>query len=143
VNTGSGMQPPSIIVANERQLDATGTGRLLLAHLAVDERRGGSGESLNTIVDSLRAILSAGPCSDLDDLLVRVGFLRTDRAFYDEPRYTVRGRTFWNVAGDFPRIVETDLRAGVSQCRYRISTAALDPYVVAVEDLPGMLKEQL
>jgi hypothetical protein len=143
VKAGSGLQPGSILVANERQLDATGTGRLLLAYLAVDERRGGSGESLNAIVDSLRATLSPGPGSTFDDLLIRVGFLRADRALYEEPRYTVRARTFWHVTGDFPRIVETDLRPGVSQCRYRISTVGLDQYVVATEALPGMLKEQL
>ncbi|GAA2475635.1 PD-(D/E)XK motif protein [Winogradskya humida] len=140
VKTGSGMQPGSLVIANERQLDATGMGRLVLIYLAVDERRGGTGESLNTMVDSLRSSLSPGPCSAFDDLLVRVGILTADRALYEEPRYTVRTTSFWHVTGDFPRIVETDLRLGVSQCRYRISTAGLDQYVMAAENLPGMLK---
>jgi putative PD-(D/E)XK family protein DUF4420 len=143
VKTGSGMQPRSIIIANERQLDATGAGRLLLIHLALDERRGGSGESLNTVVDSLRASLSPGPCSMFDELLIRVGFLPADRALYEEPRYTVRAKAFWNVTGEFPRIVETDLRPGVSQCRYQISTVGLDRYAVPAEELPGMFKEQM
>lgn len=39
------------------------------------------------------------------------------------------------LAGDFPRITEADLRPGVGDCRYSISTAGLERYLLATEDI--------
>jgi hypothetical protein len=140
VKTGAGGQPQSITIANERQLDDTGVERLLLAHLLVDERRGGSGESLNAVVDSLRNAVGPAARVLLDDLLARVAYLTEHRHLYDEPRYTQRGSRFWRVTGDFPRITEADLRPGVGDCRYRISTVGLDRYRVLADEVGGMLR---
>jgi hypothetical protein len=141
VKTGTGRNPRSIVIASERQLDDTGTGHLLLAHLSVDERRGGPGESLNAVVDSLReATPTAAVRAELDDLLIRAGYLAEHRHLYDEFRYTVRGTDFWHVTGDFPRIVEADLRPGVGNCCYRISTVGLDQYGVSAERVACIVK---
>ncbi len=136
VKTSSGKEPQSLVISNERELDENGVGRLILAHVSVDERRGGNGESLNVAVDRTRAALAdAAARTLLDDLLVRAGYLRHQRDLYDEPRYTVRRQHFWHVAGDFPRITEADLRPGVGDCRYRISTAGLDQYLMTAEQV--------
>jgi hypothetical protein len=141
VKTGTAKEPQSIIVANERQLDDTGVERLLLAHLSLDERRGGTGESLNTIVGTIRAVVtSADARNTLDERLARVGYLTSQRHMYDEPRYTIRKTRFWHVAGAFPRIVESDLRPGVGDCRYRISTVGLDQYRVPAEQVARIIK---
>jgi len=134
VKTSSGKEPQTLVISNERELDGQGTGQLILAHLSLDERRGGNGESLNTAIDSARATIpGAESRALLDDLLVRAGYLRQQRDLYDEPRYAIRKRHFWNVTGDFPRITEADLRPGVGDCRYRISTAGLGPYLMTTE----------
>ncbi|SCE78362.1 Putative PD-(D/E)XK family member [Micromonospora coriariae] len=141
VKTGTGRNPRSIVIASERQLDDTGTDHLLLAHLSLDERRGGSGESLNAVVDSLRqASPSAAVRAELDDRLIRAGYLSEHRHLYDELRYTVRGTDFWHVTDDFPRITEADLRPGVGGCRYRISTVGLDQYGVSAERVARIVK---
>jgi Putative PD-(D/E)XK family member, (DUF4420) len=121
VKTTSAKEPQTLVISSERELDPSGTPRLLLAGLSLDERRGGSGESLNTAVDAVRAALAdAAARSLLDDLLVRAGYLQSQRDLYGEPRYTVRRERFWHVTGDFPRITEADLRPGVGDCRYRV-----------------------
>jgi hypothetical protein len=136
VKTSSGKEPQALVISNERELDEKGVSRLILAHLSLDERRGGNGESLNAAVDRIRATMTdAAARAVLDDLLVRAGYLRHQRELYDEPRYTVRKQRFWNVDGDFPRITEADLRAGVGDCRYSISTAGLEQYLLAAEDI--------
>ncbi|WP_430500136.1 PD-(D/E)XK motif protein [Micromonospora trifolii] len=140
VKTGTGRSPRSIVIASERQLDDTGTGHLLLAHLSLDERRGGSGESLNAIVGSLREASPPVVRAELDDLLISAGYLSEHRHLYDELRYTVRGTDFWHVTGDFPRITEADLRPGVGGCRYRISTVGLDQYGVSAERIASIVK---
>ena len=136
VKTSSGKEPQVLVISNERELDEKGASRLILAHLSLDERRGGSGESLNTAVDRIRDTMTdAAARALLDDLLVRAGYLRQQRDLYDEPRYTVRRQRFWDVAGDFPRITEADLRPGVGDCRYSISTAGLDRYLLTADDI--------
>jgi Putative PD-(D/E)XK family member, (DUF4420) len=136
VKTSSGKEPQTLVITNERELDARGAATLILAQLSLDERRGGSGESLNTAVDRTRALVTEGAAGALlDDLLIRAGYLGSQHDLYDEPRYSVRKQRFWRVAGDFPRITEADLRPGVGDCRYRISTAGLERYLMTTEQV--------
>jgi hypothetical protein len=75
----------------------------------------------------------------MDDMLARAGYLRQHRALYDEPRYTVRKQSFWRVTEDFPRITEGDLRAGVGDCRYHISTAGLERFLMTPEQVAAAI----
>ncbi|MFU8870409.1 PD-(D/E)XK motif protein [Micromonospora sp. SL4-19] len=140
VKTGAGKNPRTIAVANERQLDGTAAGQLLLCHLSVDERQGGSGESLNDVVDDLLGKLATGPADEFADLLVRAGYLSEHQHLYDEPHYTVLRTDFWHITGEFPRIVEADLRPGVGSCSYRISLVGLDQYGVPAERVAVIMK---
>lgn len=142
VKTSSGKEPQTLVISSERELDDAGTARLILAYFSLDERRGGSGESLNTIVDRTRDLTTDPTAKEfLDSLLARVGYLRQQRAFYDEPRYTVRKQRFWHVTGDFPRITEADLRPGVGDCEYRISVSGLERYALGAEDVLSAVME--
>lgn len=136
VKTSSGMEPQTLVISSERELDDKGTDRLVLVHFSLDERHGGSGESLNALVDRIRDLVSDVAAREvLDSMLVRVGYFRHQRDLYGEPRYTIRKHRFWHVTGDFPRITEADLRPGVGDCEYRISTTGLEGYVVPAENL--------
>jgi Putative PD-(D/E)XK family member, (DUF4420) len=142
VKTSSAKEPQTLVISSERELDDSGIGYLILAYFSLDERRGGSGESLNTIVDRTRDLITDLAAREiLDSLLARVGYLRQQRSFYDEPRYTVRKQRFWRVTGDFPRITEADLRPGVGDCEYRISVSGLDQYTLHAEDLLSAVME--
>lgn len=144
VKTSTGKEPQTLVVTSERELDDTGTGYLILAHLSLDERRGGSGESLNAIVDSVLELISDVAAREfLSDMLVRTGYMQQQRDLYDEPRYTIRSRKFWHVAGDFPRITEADLRPGVGDCKYRVSTVGLDQYALAAQDVVSAIQGEL
>lgn len=142
VKTSSGKEPQTIVISSERELDDTGVDWLFLAHFSVDERRGGSGENLNAIVDCLRDIVDDAAVRDnLNDLLIRVGYLELQRSLYEEPRYTIRKQRFWHVSDAFPRITEGDLRPGVGDCQYRISTTGLDAYLLTGDDVVSAVKE--
>lgn len=144
VKTSSGKEPQTLVIASERELDDTGTNMLVLVHYSLDERRGGSGESLNVIIDRTRELIPDAAAREiLDDLLVRVGYLRHQRELYDEPRYTVRKQHFWNVTGGFPRITEADLRPGVGDCEYRISLTGLEEYALVAEDVLAVVLESI
>ncbi|RVX44932.1 putative PD-(D/E)XK family protein DUF4420 [Nonomuraea polychroma] len=140
VKATSARASSEISIANERQLDDTGVDYLILVLAILDERRGGVGTSLNAMVETTRqAIPGTASRSDFDDRLVQVGYFPQHRDRYDEPRYTLREIRFWSVRDDFPRIMEAELRAGVSTCSYRIQTAGLNSFLLNTDDVRALI----
>ena len=136
VKTTTARQPHSIPIASERQLDPIGQRRLFLVHLVLDERRGGDGSSLNHIVGEVRGELNNDKArARFDELLINVGYLPAQRPLYDEPRYSTRDVHYYALHGDYPRVVESDLRLGVGDCSYMLSVAALQPWEVDGDEL--------
>ncbi|MFD3676102.1 PD-(D/E)XK motif protein [Streptomyces sp. NPDC058613] len=133
-------RPRSIRIASERQLDGTGTPSLLLALALLDERRGGSGESLNWLVDQVRERLSSTAVrARFDGRLMQAGYLPGQQDLYDEPRYTLRDLRFWHVREDFPRIVEADLPEGVGDCTYHVNTSGLDQHRATAAEVSELI----
>jgi hypothetical protein len=127
-------QPQSLVIASERELDDTGVASLYLAHLSLDERRDGSGQSLNAIADEIRSKLDTNShaLSGFEDALLHVGLLPEHRSLYDAPFYSIRDVRMFSVATGFPRIIEKMLPVGVGDVVYRVQIAALMPYAVAI-----------
>ncbi|NUR03527.1 MAG: PD-(D/E)XK motif protein [Streptomyces sp.] len=133
-------RPRNIWIASERQLDSTGSPALLLAFAQLDERRGGSGESLNRRVDRIRQQLTSPAArARFDGLLIQAGYLPAHRDCYDEPRYTVRDLRFWHVRDGFPRLIESDLPEGVGDCSYQVSTSGLDAFRAQIDEVREMI----
>jgi hypothetical protein len=141
VKTTTAKQPQTLVITNERELDDTGVGTLVLLSLSLDERRGGQGTSLNELVDSIRSDLGPGAArTKLDELLARYGYLASHRPAYDEPHYTVRSEDLWRVAPGFPRLVESDLPEGVGDVSYRVVRAGLDSFSIRGEQLGDLVR---
>ncbi|MET8740766.1 PD-(D/E)XK motif protein [Streptomyces sp. NPDC004728] len=133
-------RPRNIRIASERQLDDTGTPSLLLSLAMLDERRGGSGESLNRLVDRIREQLTSPVVrAAFDGRLVQAGYLPGHRDLYEEPRYTLRDLRFWHVRKDFPRIVEADLPEGVGDCTYNLSISGLDQHRATTDEVTALI----
>jgi hypothetical protein len=124
VKTTVAKQHQKLAIASERQLDDTGAGTLILLHLSLDVRQG-RGESLPDIVVSVRSLVQNDPLAkeELEALLFEVGYLDIHAPRYEQIGYTEREVNYFKVEGDFPRIVEADLRNGVGDVRYTISVA--------------------
>ncbi|MFF0266868.1 PD-(D/E)XK motif protein [Kribbella sp. NPDC004536] len=134
-------RPRSIHIASERQLDGTGTPALFLALAQLDERRGGSGESLNGSVERIRRQLTSPSArARFDSLLIQIGYLPGHRDLYEEPRYTLRELRFWHVREGFPRLVESDLPAGIGDCTYQLSILGLDAYQVTGGEVEELIR---
>ncbi|MET9354342.1 PD-(D/E)XK motif protein [Streptomyces sp. NPDC006617] len=133
-------RPRSIRIASERQLDGTGTPALLLALAQLDERRGGSGESLNRRVEGIRQRLTSPAArARFDGLLIQAGYLPGHRDLYEEPRYTLRELRFWHVREGFPRLIESDLPEGVGDCTYHVSTSGLDAHRATADEVKELI----
>lgn len=139
VKTTAAKQPQTLVITSERELDDTGVDALFLAHLSFDERRGGAGSSLRSLIEGITARVGGlDIASELRAKLQAVGYLSVHEAHYAEPRYELRAARSYRVEGDFPRIVEGQLRNGVGDVKYRLSTAACVPFE---HDWDAMLHE--
>ena len=124
VKTTTSKQHQKLTIASERQLDDTGTSVLILLHLSLDARQGGE-EMLPDIVGSVRSLLETSSTAreEFENRLFEVGYLDSHISRYGHTGYTIREMNYFRVEGDFPRIVEADLRNGIGDVRYTISVA--------------------
>jgi len=145
VKVTTGQNPQGFVVANERELDATGTGTLVVAHLSLDERLGGTGSSINDLVDDLRQRLDGHPLAlaAFNAKLARVGYLDMHQDMYPEPHYEPRALKHLHVRGEFPRITESDLRPGVGAVRYTVSLAACEGYEMDATDVHKLIAQEV
>lgn len=143
VKATAALNPLGFIVSNERELDELGAGHLHLIHVSLDERRGGDGLTLNDLVSQVEGMLSgrAATIQAFVTLLARVGYLKGDSDLYNEPRYEIRQRRYFEVKGAFPRVVERDLREGVGQVRYAVTLAACAAHEVEPADVHRRIKD--
>ena len=132
VKTTYGNNHQRIHVSSERQLDPTTLKNLFLYHLSL-EVQNENGETLNQIIHSIFELLG-------DDLIVQArfksrllqgGYFTHHKALYDSTGYHIRQGTFYNVRGDFPRLEEKDLRAGVGEVKYSIILSNFTGYIVS------------
>lgn len=135
VKTTGTKEPQQMIIQSERQLDDSSLAALFLFHLAMDIRTG-AGESLITMINSLREVLKVDAAAlDLyEDRLLEAGFLQAQAVQYESVGYHVRSTHLFRVKEAFPRIIETDLKPGVGTVRYSISVAECRHFAVT-EDL--------
>ncbi|MFD7750628.1 PD-(D/E)XK motif protein [Streptomyces sp. NPDC059757] len=141
IKTTVSKAPGRVKITSERQLDDKGAGRLFLMLLVLDERRGGTGESLNATVDSIRYQLSSpSAAARLETQLARAGYFSHQRGLYDEPRYTLRRADVWRVGDGFPRIVESDLPAGVGNCSYEVSVSELKKHRTTTDEVIELIR---
>jgi Putative PD-(D/E)XK family member, (DUF4420) len=140
VKTTGTKEPQQIIIQSERQLDDTGLATLFLYHLSIDVREG-SGETLPTIVNSIRQLLEDDALSTeiYEDLLIDIGFLSTEAAMYEKNKYRVRKESIFHVRDAFPRIIELDLKSGVGAVKYSIMTSACQNFLTTREKLKHQL----
>ncbi|MGY1771947.1 PD-(D/E)XK motif protein [Blastococcus sp. SYSU D00813] len=143
VKATAGLNPLGFVVSNERELDERGAGRLYLVHVSLDERRGGLGLTLNDLVSQVEALLARNPTAAQVFMtrLARVGYVKDDWDLYNEPRYEMRSRRYFEVKDAFPRVVEGDLREGVGQVRYTVTLAACTAFEVQPAHVHSMIKD--
>ena len=140
IKTTTAKRPLSIRIASERQLDDTGTPALLLCLATLDERRGGTGQSLNQCVAGAREQLTSPKAlAHFDGMLVQAGYLAVHRHLYDEPRYTIRDLKFWHVRNGFPRLVEADMPEGVTDCSYSVAISGLERHQATEDEVAELV----
>ena len=123
-----------IRISSETQLECP-AGDLFLAVYSLDTD-GTSGQSLSVLVDALRVVVadSGVALTRFDDLLIQAGYLDIHKTCYEEPQYTA-SLSLYSVQAGFPRILPTDLLAGVNHVSYDIELSNCAQFAVGSERL--------
>jgi hypothetical protein len=123
-------QPTTVRISSERQLDTSTLDRLLLVHVALDERNDGTGQTLPAKVAELRN--AVGRQSDagllLDDRLIQYGYLDMHAPRYEDRSYAIRWVDHFDVKEPMARIVEADLPVGVGDVTYGLALSACEDF---------------
>lgn len=110
-----------ISISSERQLDTSLLEKLFLFHLSL-EKRNGNENSLNKIVSALFSLIGDNMLLNnmLNRKLISVGYFKHHESYYENISYMIRGKDFYTVTENFPRIEEKDLMKGVGDVKYSI-----------------------
>lgn len=139
VKSTASKKPQSLRISSERQLDSTGIARLVLAHVSLDERKAGAGESLPALVADLEVRLEANTLQAFRQMLYLAGLVPTSMEYYEEPVYALRTLEYFEVDGGFPCIVESMCPDGVGDVHYSIQLGSIHPYSLAEDSLFELL----
>jgi hypothetical protein len=141
VKTTHGNNHQKIHITSERQLDDSIIEKIFLYHLSLDIRVG-NGESLNSLIDEVSELLNDNTmASNLFKLkLLEAGYYETHRPLYDERGYTIRQENLYRVAGNFPRITESQIPIGVGDVRFSIVLSESEEWRITREILLGEIQ---
>lgn len=130
-----------IAIANERQLDERPHDLLVLASVRLEESEA-SGASLPTLVGGLRDRLAdEEPAARLfDERLLMADYLDVHAPLYDGRCYRPVSVRCYRVEGDFPRLTEASLPAGVGDIRYSVIADDLGPWGIGEDEVKARLE---
>lgn len=134
--------PISVEISSERQLDSQSLDYLLLVVVTLDARASGPGMSLPNIVSRCYDQISESDdlVNKFEERLLRAGYSSAHGDRYTIS-YEIREIHWFDVRGQFPRIVESMLATGVGSVRYRLSVAACDPWRLDTSAVDEILEE--
>jgi hypothetical protein len=140
VKTSVAKRHVRILIASEKQLDERPHDTLVVAHLSLDESTA-HGDSLPMLVGRVRGLVAHDPVASrvFDDRLLLGGYLDLHAPQYQR-RWRCSGTRYYRVEGDFPRLTEANLPAGVGDIRYSIIADDLEPFELASEDVASLVE---
>ncbi len=131
VKTTKTNNPSTVEIHGERQLDNVELPNMYLDLLSLNANNS-VGEKVPEIVISVRELISDDvECQYLYEAkLQEVDYCLEHEKYYMRTLYQLRKETIYQVAENFPRIVEADLRDGVTDVNYKISLSHCDEFQV-------------
>ena len=133
---------PQVTISSEFQLDNQEGKVLFLSVLALSSAPAGTSEavSVRDVADRIaRRILSESPeaSGSFEELLVASGLRPEDD--YSNDKWVVGESRLYHVRDEFPRIMGSDLRPGVTNVRYQVSLHQCSQFLTSVSHLENEL----
>ncbi|MGG3891116.1 PD-(D/E)XK motif protein [Metabacillus fastidiosus] len=126
-------------IASELQLDESGLNHLYVYHLTI-EKTPSRGWTLPKLVNRVRDLFESEPLfqQQINDKLEEMNYYDMYELSYDT-QYTIRKESVFDVMGEFPRVLPSELKKGVSGCSYNVDLSECEEYIVDVNEMLGNL----
>lgn len=136
VKSLSGTERSTVRISSEDQLESLND-TLFLRIYRLSALAGASGaRSLNVLVQEIQARLTAEEAQEaFDRRLVGHGYAPIPD--YDNPEFVVSEIRTYSVEGEFPRLMRSQLREGLTKVTYEIRLEAIAPYECAASAVFG------
>ena len=119
------------------QLDIS-SGQIMICHqtLGVADAKDNSAHSLNTLVDEIMGTFLPDH-SDVVDMLqaILIEFGYIQREEYDDSRWILNERVYYNVTEEFPALRASILPIGIEDVRYSIKVESCSSFIVAESEI--------
>jgi hypothetical protein len=119
------------------QLDIS-SGKIMICHqaLGVADAKDNSAHSLNTLVDEIMGIFFPDH-SDVVDMLqaILIEFGYIHREEYDDSRWILNERVYYDVKEEFPALRASMLPIGIEDVRYSIKVESCSSFIVAESEI--------
>jgi hypothetical protein len=136
VKTCSAKQHQKLMISSEQQLDDTLVDNLYLYHLSLSAVENHE-DTLPALILWLRERIKSdfSAASAFGNALLQQSYLDVQAWRYEKTGYVVRESNVFRVTGDFPRLTERDLPAGVGDVKYSIGVTECRKFSVPMEDV--------
>ena len=143
VKTTLERNPRRFRVSNERQLDDFNMKSVVINHFSMDRSRT-NGETLNELIEDIKAIIQNEIRIEMlfEQRLLEYGYSEEHYNQYEKWKYAVREQFLFLVNEEFPRIIETDLKLGISKVAYDVSIDECNPFEIEQNDFYKLLEEK-
>ena len=128
-------------ITGEKQLESSSKLRIIVFHLSLNPQKD-TGLNLVELISQIRVLLAQNPLvqQEFEDALLTAGYLDRHANLYTQPGYLKREHHFFDVKDDFPRIIGTDLRAGVGDVSYSVAVSACLAHAMGETDFLNILQ---
>ena len=135
------MYKRQVQISSEYQLDVKDVADRLFLYAVALRKSKQSGERLPEIVSRIRDRLIGDSSMKMrfDDMLLQYGYIDGIEELY-VTGFHIRDTYVYEVKGEFPQIIRTMLRPGVSKVTYELSLSQCTPYICSDEQLIRVLR---
>lgn len=136
VKSLSGRERNTIKISSEDQLESLSSRLFLKVFRLIEMPESKVSISLNELVKTIEVTLTEAEAIEMfDTKLAKAGYVQM--LAYDKPKFVVADEQTYRVEGEFPKIVRSELSAGITKVSYEIKLESIRDFLYADKDVWG------
>lgn len=136
VKSLSGRERNAVKISSEDQLESLSSSLFLKVFRLVDMPESKASMSLNELVNAVEGMLTEAEAIEMFDTKVaKAGYVQM--LAYDKPKFIVSEEQTYRVESKFPKIVRSELNAGITRVGYEIKLESVRDFLCSDKDVWG------
>lgn len=136
VKSLSGRERNAIKISSEDQLESLSSSLFIKVFRLIDMPESKASISLNELVNAVEGMLAEAEAIEMfDTKLAKAGYVQM--LAYDKPKFIVAEEQTYRVESEFPKIVRSELNAGLTRVGYEIKLESVRDFLCADKDVWG------